>query len=218
MFIVSVSSSVGALRYYYLKNIDFDVAIAFSIPSVIAVFMVRRFLISYIPFQLFSVAGTHITRPVFFMALFGVIMLIAAIQVLKSTRPCNGIKKQQTLYKRILQGTFIGLLSGFIGVGGGFLIIPILIYYENLSFQKAVGTSLVIISISSFIGIGTDVWQQVHINYLFLIHLSIFSIMGILTGAMLTGVVNTRFLKPAFAWLIFIIGFFVLINTLFAIQ
>lgn len=116
--------------------------------------------------------------------------------------------------KLVLQSILVGIITGFVGVGGGFLIIPSLVLFAGLPMKKAVGTSLMVMTISSLIGVLGDVIRHAAINYSFLMLFSAFAIAGIIIGSYLTKYINNAKLRPAFGWFVLIMGIFVLISTL----
>jgi len=113
----------------------------------------------------------------------------------------------------ILLGIFVGCITGFVGAGGGFIIVPVLIFFLRLNFKKAIGTSLCIIALNSLIGFLGNI-GTLTIDWRFLISISAISILGIILGSRLSGKVSSQKLKPAFGWFTLVVGIFVLVKEL----
>src|SRR5690606_12143784 len=127
-------------------------AISFAIPSFIAVFLTRKFLVPALPEILYQNDSISIERDIFIMVLFGTVMLMAAMAMLrKKSTPSEVTEKPNTVFT-IIKIFGIGVLIGLIGAGGGFLIIPALYYVARLPMRIAIGTSLMIIALNSLIG------------------------------------------------------------------
>jgi len=168
LFVVGVSALVGALRNIQKGLVDFRMAIVFSIPAFIAVYLTRKFLIPSIPDNLFSIGSFSVTKSLAIMVFFAIIMLFASISMIKK-RKVNSTKKSLVVYNYpliIMEGSIVGVLTGIVGAGGGFLIIPALVLFAKLPMKKAVATSLLIIAIKSLIGFIGDV-ENLEIDWLF---------------------------------------------------
>lgn len=100
-------------------------------------------------------------------------------------------------------------------MGGGFLIIPSLVLFAGLRMKTAVGTSLMVMTISSLLGILGDISRHALINYSFLITFSAFAVAGIIIGSYFIKHIHETKLKPAFGWFVLVMSIFVLISTLY---
>ncbi|MDP9047648.1 MAG: sulfite exporter TauE/SafE family protein [Bacteroidota bacterium] len=215
LFVVGITSSAGAASHYQKNNVNLRVALIFGIPSLIAIFVMRRWVMPVVPAHLFNIGTFEVTKPVFLMLAFAGLMLAAAISMIrKKSKPLDsGFKLNYN--KLILQSIIVGIITGFVGVGGGFLIIPSLVLFAGLPMKKAVGTSLMIMTISSLLGVLGDVSRHAAINYTFLLGFSAFAVAGIIAGSFLIKYVDDARLKPAFGWFVLMMGLFVLISTLY---
>ena len=130
-------------------------AVVFGIPSITAVFLTRAYLVSAIPNEIFHIGSFMVTKSILLMVLFAVLMIIAAFGMIRKSKSQHEekVENQKFNYPLILvEGLVVGLLTGLVGAGGGFLIIPALVVLSKLPMKEAVGTSLVIIAAKSIIG------------------------------------------------------------------
>lgn len=159
LFVVGATSLVGAIKNMMKGMVDFKTAIIFAIPAFIAVYLTRAYLIPAIPDELFTVSGIVITKNLAIMLFFAVIMLLASISMIRNNRKesdeDSAINYNYPLI--IVEGLVVGTITGIVGAGGGFLIIPALVLLAKLPMKKAVATSLFIIAIKSLIGFLGDV-------------------------------------------------------------
>lgn len=216
LFVVGLTALTGAIRNMRKKLIDFKVAILFSIPAFIAVYIARKFIMPALPEELFTVFDFTVSRDFGIMIFFAIIMLLAAFSMIRDKK--KEIEKEAKEVKEvkgktfwvILEGAGVGLLTGIVGAGGGFLIIPALVLLAKLPMKSAVATSLLIIAVKSLIGFIGDI-QNLNIDWLFLAKFSVFSILGIFLGIYLNKYIDGKRLKKAF-------GYFVLLMAIFIIY
>ncbi len=211
LFVVGVSSLVGAFRNMQKKLVDFRTAIVFAIPAFIAVYVTRKFLIPFIPDELFSVGGFLITKNIAIMLFFAVIMILASYSMIKSkNKPTDEHQAIQYNYPLIIiEGFVVGTLTGIVGAGGGFLIIPALVILAKLPMKKAVATSLLIIAIKSLIGFIGDV-QNLEIEWNFLVSFTALSVVGIFIGIWLNKFIDGKKLKKGFGWFVLVMGIYII--------
>lgn len=214
LFIVGLTAVVGAISYWRNQLLDFKTAVVFSIPSFLAVYATRRFLMPLIPEQIVTVGSFTLTKNILVMVVFALLMIAAAVSMIRPQKnlPVEGEGKLEFNYPLILiEGAVVGVLTGFVGAGGGFLIIPALVVLARLPMKLAVGTSLLIIAAKSLIGFIGDV-QNYHdkLNWVFLGLFSIIAVSGILVGSWLSKFISSAKLKPAFGWFVLVMGVFIL--------
>lgn len=214
LFVVGITSSVGAFSHYKKGNVDFKIALLFGIPSLAAIFTMRKWVMPAVPHHLLNIGNFELTKGVLLMLVFALLMLAASVSMIRKNKIENGTFGKVNKYRLVIQSIVVGVITGFVGVGGGFLIIPSLVLFASLPMKKAVGTSLMIMTISSMLGVLGDVSAHTTINYRFLTVFSGFAIIGIIAGSYLVKYINDAKLKPAFGWFVLVMGIVVLINTL----
>lgn len=216
LFIVGLTSAVGSITYFKKGLVNIKTAIVFGIPSIIAVFSTRAFIVPAIPKEIFTVSGFTLTKDVFLMLLFAVIMVFASYTMIKKDKKnAEDAGEQQFNYPLILiEGAIVGIVTGLVGAGGGFLIIPALVILSRLPMKEAVGTSLVIIAAKSLIGFFGESNESA-IDWTFLATISAFAIVGIFIGASLSKRIDGAKLKPAFGWFVLIMGIYIITKELF---
>lgn len=220
LFIVGSTSLVGAGMNLFKKTVHIPTAIIFSIPSFIAVYAVRKFIISIIPPTLFSIGGFVVTKNIFIMIFFATIMLLAAISMIRSknTEGSQNNDISEIIFNYpliILEGFVVGGLTGFVGAGGGFLIIPALVMLAKLPMRLAIGTSLLIIAIKSLIGFTGDVQNLApQIDWILLGTFTGAAIVGIFIGTYLSKFVKAETLKRGFGWFVLVMAFYILSKEL----
>ena len=216
LFIVGVTALIGAFKNIRRGLVDFRTAIVFATPALISVYITRRFIIPAIPENLFSIGELMVTRNVAIMVFFAILMLAASYSMIKSKQ--NGkdelAKDKSFNYPLIvLEGIAVGLATGIVGAGGGFLIIPALVLLAGLPMKKAVATSLLIIAIKSLIGFIGDI-ENLPIDWPFLLSFTAVSVLGIFIGIWLTRYVSGSQLKKSFGWFVLLMAIVILIQEL----
>jgi len=214
LFIVGATSVVGSLSYFKKGLVNIKTAIVFGIPSIAAIFLTREYILPAIPQHVFTIGSYTVTKNILLMLLFAVLMIVASYSMIKKDRQRNeeALQNQSLHYLQILlQGIFIGVITGLIGAGGGFLIIPALVYLLKLPMKTAVGTSLVIISINSLMGFLFSL-SHTSVQWGFLLSIAAIAIIGILIGSYLSTKIKANKLKPAFGWFVLVMGIYIVIK------
>lgn len=217
LFVVGVSALVGAIRNAQKGMVDFRTGLVFAAPALVAVFLTRKFVIPAIPEELFSVGDFMITKSIAIMVFFAIIMLVAAYFMIKGRKDTEEEDHAPEYnYPMILiEGLVVGFLTGIVGAGGGFLIIPALVLLAKLPMKKAVATSLMIIAIKSLIGFLGDV-QNLELDWTFLSIFTGLSVVGIFIGIYLNKFIDGKKLKKGFGWFVLIMGVYIVLKeTLF---
>lgn len=213
LFVVGASAAVGAVRNAQKGMVDFRTGIVFAIPAFLAVYLTRKFVVPAIPEHLFNVGSFEVTRDIAIMIFFAIIMLLASVSMIRG-RKDNGEEEQEVSYNYpmiIVEGIVVGFLTGIVGAGGGFLIIPALVLLAKLPMKKAVATSLMIIAIKSLIGFLGDV-QNLEIEWGFLLSFTALSVIGIFLGIYLNKFIDGKKLKKGFGWFVLIMGIYIVLK------
>jgi uncharacterized protein len=216
LFVVGITSAVGSLSYFRKGNVHLKTAIIFGAPSIVAVYSVRKFIMPVIPDPVFTWGGAEVSKSLAILVLFAVLMLLASITMIrKPTLDKKGENKINYNYPLIfIEGIVVGGITGLVGAGGGFLIIPALVLLAGLPMKQAVGTSLVIITLKSLIGFTGDLGGELKIDYQFMIMFSLFAMIGILVGSYITRFIANDKLKPMFGWFVLVMGIYILVKEL----
>lgn len=215
LFVVGTTSLVGAIKNIMKGMVDFKTAIIFAIPAFIAVYLTRAYLIPAIPDELFTVGDFIVTKNLAIMLFFAAIMLLASASMIRNKR--KEIEEDAVITYNypliIIEGFLVGVITGIVGAGGGFLIIPALVLLAKLPMKKAVATSLFIIAIKSLIGFLGDV-QNLDIDWTFLLSFTSISVVGIFIGIWLNKFIDGKKLKKAFGWFVLIMGIYIIYKEL----
>ncbi|OCB78533.1 sulfite exporter TauE/SafE family protein [Flavobacterium crassostreae] len=214
LFIVGITAMIGSYSHYRLGNLKIKFALVFAIPSIFSVLLVRKFVLHLIPDILLDLPYLVLTKNLLIMVVFAILMIAASISMLQKS------KKEIASPEINLQmvgfiGFLVGLIIGFLGAGGGFLIIPALLFFANLPIKQAVGTSLFIISINSILGFVGDIITGIVLDYQLLFTISIMAILGLLLGTQLSKKIDGAKLKPAFGWFVLVMGIYIITKELF---
>jgi uncharacterized protein len=216
LFIVGTTSLVGTLPKYKQGLINLRTAIIFGIPSIAAVFATRKFIVPSIPEVVFHIGSFEVTKNLLMMLLFAVLMLFASISMIrdKKKKMVEETTKQSFNYPLILlEGAIVGVLTGLVGAGGGFLIIPALVLLSKLPMKQAVGTSLLIIAAKSLIGFTGDL-SNYTMDWPFLLIVTAIATAGIFVGNWLSTKVDGEKLKKGFGWFVLVMGIYIIVKEL----
>jgi uncharacterized protein len=217
LFIVGLTSIFGMASYIKAGLVNFRVGIIFSIPAMIGVFTARKWIVPAIPKHLFDIAGFSVSKDMGVMFLFAIMMVLASVSMIRPSKEKTEAShaKDSELKKIVfvsIEGLIVGVLTGLVGAGGGFLVIPVLVIFAGLDMKVAVATSLLVISLKSLIGFSGDLGSRA-MDWYFLGGFSVFTIAGALLGAWASKFVPSEKLKPAFGWFVLVMGVFILFNT-----
>lgn len=214
LFIVGVASLFGAHKHYKLGNIDYRIGMLFAIPSFIGVFTSRRWVLPNFPNELFVLGEFIITKDFFLMIFFALIMLLASVSMLRDRSVSIQTKDVQQV-KIIFDGLFLGLITGMVGAGGGFLIIPALVLLSRLEMKKAIGTSLMIIAVKSLFGFLGE-WGS-EIDWQLLLSFTALAVIGIFFGVYFSKFFDGKKLKKSFGVLVLVSAVFIMLKEFFII-
>lgn len=214
LFIVGSTALVGGIQNALLKKVDFKTVLIFGIPSIAAVYLTRAYLVPMIPDTIAEIGDFIITKSIALMLLFAIVMIMASLSMIKPSKSIDDENQpMQYNYPMILlEGTLVGVLTGLVGAGGGFLIIPALVLLAKMPMKLAVGTSLFIIAAKSLIGFIGDVQSTPNLDWSLLLTFTGFSVIGIFIGITLGKKINGAKLKTAFGWFVLIMGIYIIVK------
>ena len=218
LFIVGATSLVGVYPKYKQGEVNLKTALIFGLPSILAVYATRAFIVPAIPNELFTLAGINFTKGLMMMMLFAVLMVFASVSMIRtktvalSNEPAGPQKFNYPVI--LLEGAVVGILTGLVGAGGGFLIIPALVLLSKLPMKQAIGTSLLIIAAKSLFGFTGDLHHQ-PIEWPLLLTVTALAIIGIFVGNALSKKVHGDNLKKGFGWFVLVMGIYIIVNELF---
>jgi uncharacterized membrane protein YfcA len=218
LFIVGLSALFGSIRNISSGLIDSKILLYFGLPSLLSVYLTRYFILPSLPDILFELDSFKMSKDLFLIIILAFLMIISALTMLR--KKTSVISKEkfnsiQTFVILFIQGIAIGIVTGFVGAGGGFLIIPVLVSLCNLPVKKAIATSLAIIAINASIGFIGDISQGIVIDYTLLLYFSISSLLGTFIGLIIGKSINENQLKIIFGWFVLIMGVFIFVKELF---
>ncbi len=219
LFIVGVTSLIGGIRAYTKRKVDFKAVTEFGIPSILSVFLTRHYLLSALPDTMFIIGNMVISKEILLMVVFAILMLAASITMIRSHEPIASASDDEKIrhdkvLPLMLLGFLIGIITGLLGAGGGFLIIPTLVLFLKLPMKTAVGTSLLIIAINSLFGFLFSL-KQFEYNWNLILSFTILSIIGLFIGSKLADKISGASLKKGFGWFVMVMGIYIIIKELF---
>ena len=209
LFIVGVTSFIGAIPKYKDHLVNVQTGLLFGLPSIAAIFITRKWIVPAIPEIVFQAGSFVLSRRFLVLGLFALLMIMASVSMIRGRRHIHRDEYQWRFMFLIFEGALIGFITGLVGAGGGFLIIPALVWLTGLPFKTAVGTSLFIIAINSLLGFLGDLLNY-QMEWNFLLTLTGLAAFGILIGNSLQKKISGLALRKAFGWFILAMGLWIL--------
>jgi uncharacterized protein len=220
LFIVGSTALVGAILAWRRGSVNLKTAALFAVPSVVSVYLTRQLLVPALPDPLLALRSIRISKALAIMLLFATLMLLAARAMLRKPRaivapPQNPGSLNRENLKLVAQGALVGCVTGLVGAGGGFLIVPALITLVGLPMSNAVGTSLLIIAANSISGFAGGVLHaHAPVPWKLLLTLLGLALVGLVIGQRVAKNLPEQTLKRGFAALMLCMGSVILIDQL----
>lgn len=212
LFIVGLTSAVGVFPKYKEGLVDVRTGLIFGAPSIATVFLTRQWLVPNIPNTIWQINDFVLTKSVMLMLLFAILMVAASVSMIRDPKTTSTQSELSFNYPLIvLEGAIVGVLTGLVGAGGGFLIIPALVLLTKLPMKKAVGTSLLIIAAKSLIGFTSDASQQT-MDWTLLLSITLMAVAGLFAGKALSKKIEGGKLKKGFGWFVLIMGVYIILK------
>lgn len=218
LFVVGSTALVGGIQNAFKKLVDFKTAVLFGVPSIIAVYATRAFVMPRIPSEFHIFDSLEISKGMFLLLLFAILMVATSISMIRGNGKKSELEEFPAEPKKhhfgfvLLEGIGVGTLTGLVGAGGGFLIIPALVLLAGLEMKLAVGTSLFIIAMKSLIGFTGDIQTGMPIDWNFLLIFTGFSVAGIFIGSWLHKFIHGDRLKKGFGWFVLVMGIYMILK------
>ncbi|MBT1450761.1 sulfite exporter TauE/SafE family protein [Glaciecola sp. XM2] len=223
LLIVGTTAAFGAIRYFKDGLVDVKASIIFAIPSIIAVYLTRAYLMPAIPNEIISTPFT-VSKNMAIMVLFALLMLSSAVLMLrkayaKTEEPTPSAdvateKKQASFVFIVLEGAVVGVVTGILGAGGGFLIIPALVLFMNMPMKTAVGSSLFIIALKSLLGFTGDLQAGIELEVPLLPLMLLATCLGMAISTKIAGKLDGTALQKIFAVFTLVIACFIITKEL----
>lgn len=198
--IVAIIAAAGSLAYVHKRLVEWRHVLMFGIPGVLGTY--------------FGAWSSQFVAGSVQLALFAVVMLVASLMMLKPMEVVDASAPPRAAWKIGLEGTFVGTITGFVGVGGGFLVVPALVLLGGLAMRRAVGTSLVIISVNSSTGFFKHLdllhEQGIALDAQVIVVISVLGVLGIIAGARISDRLPQARLKQYFGIFLIATGAFIL--------
>jgi uncharacterized membrane protein YfcA len=201
LLVVGATSAVGVLPHARAHRVRWRTGLVFGVAGMTGAYAGGRL-------------AAHIPGPVL-LGGFAVMMLATAAAMIRGRRPNadRPVPHELPVLRVVVDGVVVGLVTGLVGAGGGFLVVPALALLGGLPMPVAVGTSLLVIAMKSFAGLAGYL-ADVHINWTLALAVTIAAILGSLAGARLAGRVPENHLRAAFGWFVLAMGVLVLAQQL----
>jgi uncharacterized membrane protein YfcA len=213
LFIVGMTSLVGAIPKYRDHLVNIRTGILFGLPSIVSIFCTRKWIVPAIPDVILHLGDFVLSKRILLLGIFALLMILASFSMIREKKEIVADNHGFRVFLVVFEGALIGFLTGLVGAGGGFLIIPALVFLTGLHFKAAVGTSLFIIAINSLMGFLGDV-SNYAMDWSFLFSITALAIAGILIGNRLQKKISATKLRIAFGWLVLVMGFWILIKEI----
>ncbi|MEB3215980.1 MAG: sulfite exporter TauE/SafE family protein [Nostocales cyanobacterium 94392] len=209
LVIVGVVSLIGIIPHWLQGNVNFKTALLFSPAAMLGAYLGAR------------IASLPIINPTIQLICFAVMMLVAAFFMIRKSNRTSESKEQHYTeqkhddkYRFFLipaEGLVVGIVTGFVGVGGGFMIIPALVLLGKTPMKEAVGTSLLIITFKSLAGFA-GYFGQVPLDINIMIIFTIAASLGTIFGAYLTKFIKPKLLEKSFGYFVIAVAVYILIQ------
>lgn len=213
LFVVGITSLFATIGKYRKGDVLLGSAMAFGITSMLVVIFIRHFVIPFLPKSFGTVGHAVLSYDLLSMVLFAGLMILAAFFMIQKTSKTAihhvGDSGAANLLVTVPYAFVVGIVTGFLGAGGGFIIIPVMTLLLGLDIKKAVGTSLAVIAMNSLSGFLNDL-NHVEVNWKFLLLITAIALAGSMAGAQLASGINSKRLKASFGWFVLILGILII--------
>jgi uncharacterized membrane protein YfcA len=218
LLIVGAIALAGAFTYFRQHLVDIRAGVTFSLPAMLAVWLTRTYLIPALPDPLIESGGFAVSKDNMILILFGLLMLASAFFMIRRSRDAPTVEETQPpegwlrFIVLVLSSAGVGVLTGLVGAGGGFIIVPTLTVLFKLPVKMAVGTSLMVIAMNGLTGFNSDLMSGLTIDAVMLISFMAATLSGMFVGTVLNKLVDPATLCKLFALVTVVLGLFILLE------
>jgi uncharacterized membrane protein YfcA len=219
LVIVGTTALAAAVAYVRRGQSDPRMALVFGFPAIVAVYLTRRLLFPAIPDPVFASGGIVLSKDAAVMVLFAGFALVAAASMLRGSRDAEAqaTRRGASLDIPLLAslGFGVGILTGLVGAGGGFMILPVLVLFGGLPMKVAIGTDLIIIAAKSLLGFVGEMQAVEELDYGFVGLITLLPLAGMALGTYLNRLLPASVLRTAFGWFVLAMGGFIVVREVF---
>ncbi|MFO7826424.1 MAG: sulfite exporter TauE/SafE family protein [Cyclobacterium sp.] len=217
LFIVGITSLVGTALNYHAQLVNVKTGSIFGIPSILSIFLMRKWIVPAIPDSILQIESFSLSKNTFILGVFAFLMILASLKMIYGRTLNKGNEKKTSIFSLVFFGLLSGLITGLVGVGGGFLIIPILGFLTKTPLKTAIGTTLFIVASNSLIGFLGDVLNY-SIHWNFLLGITGLAISGIFVGSRIVKGIPTMSLQRSFGWFTLTVGTLIVIQEFIMVS
>jgi uncharacterized membrane protein YfcA len=211
LVLVGLVALWGAWGAYRSGELHLNRALAFGIPGALGVVASRRLLLPLLPNEL-SIFGLVLTQNSILLMAFSLLMLLASASMIRASLSTNidvvaaNTNGSVSYIALFFGGLAVGLLAGFVGAGGGFLIVPALVSIGKLDMRQAVGTSLFVIALQSLLGVLGDFKALAQMDFILFSIVAVLAVMGMSLGTLFRKRISQSKLKLGFGFFVLVMG------------
>lgn len=215
LFTISLTSAIGTIVNLKTDSVHIKPTLNFLLGSLITVFLTRRYLLPAIPDEMVSLGTFILTKQIFILALFSTLMISSSVSMIRSSTTTieTFTGNEKLSFQLFIIGLAVGVITGLVGAGGGFIIVPSLYFLAKMDMKNAVATSIFIMAINSAIGFISD-YHLHEMDWHLLLVYSGLAVIGLLLGQLVRNKITNQKLKSIFGWIILCMGTFILIKEL----
>ncbi|MDH4474560.1 MAG: sulfite exporter TauE/SafE family protein [Fluviicola sp.] len=213
LFVIGIAALIGTFQNVRNRLVQPKTALLFSIPAVISIAVARKFILPNLPDKIHIGDQLVFQHDTFIMILFALLMILASIPMIRGQRERQAAKRPRPGILAFF-GIIVGIISGMVGAGGGFLIIPALSIFMKVPIKTAIATSIMIIAINSLAGFSIEMMDP-KIDWKFLLLFTAIAVVGVFIGLFLNKCINAEKLKSGFGFFVLGIGLFILVKEWF---
>ncbi len=214
LFIVGMTALVGSIFSYRAKEVDLKTVFKFAVPSFLGVMLMKKFILPSLPLVIFQFGQIEFSKNILIMSIFAILMVVASVSMIRKSQNVQGSTNKNWSLKILLQGFFVGNVTGLVGAGGGFLIVPALTNFIGLRMRAAVGSSMMIIAANSLFGFAVSLSTGLVPQWSVLLKILALSLAGLFLGRKISNKFSDSQLKKAFGIFVLVMGTIILIDQI----